>query len=201
MNSRTSKSSRPMTPRAVVQATLVVLAATTIILACSGSALRPSSVDPTGACGELASRCHPYDKLSALGHECHELGHAGDDQACGPRKAECLAACPPTEAGVSTVPEPVTDAAIDRGADAAHVDSGDDALCVAYCDCLMATCASQAGYPFTSIQQCHGQCATLTPDQRGCWPKWCERAKNLANKTHTCEHAWGKYDLDECETL
>jgi hypothetical protein len=159
--------------------------------------------DPTGSCGELASRCHPYDKRTAIGHECHELGHAGDDKACAPRRAECLAACPdlpdidantshPTDDGGSSTDAPAS-------SDAPAVDAGD--ICTPYCECLLPTCSSQTGFPFASVDACKTQCATLGTAEKVCWPKWCEKAKTLTNKTHTCEHAWGKLGLDECETL
>jgi len=52
--------------------------------------------------GRATCACHPYDKESAIGHECHELGHEGKDSAGGPRQAECLAATgtkPSTDSG------------------------------------------------------------------------------------------------------
>lgn len=167
----------------------------------SGSNTMPPAEDYTGSCSALASACHSYAKTSAIGHECHELGHAGDIKACGPRKAECLAACPPVEAGAEK------DAAVgntDAGADgAAEVDGGPDASagCASYCDCLAATCGSQMGYPFATPDQCMSACSTQSVDEKTCFPKFCAQAKTLADKGHACEHAWGAFGLDECDTL
>lgn len=181
----------------LVAAPLVVA----LIIACSDDDAAPA-VDTTDACAELASRCHPYDKASALGHECHELGHAGDDNACAPRKAECLAACPPTEAGAShgiDFDASPDSAVVPEGSTEAGPDSGD--MCTPWCECLTETCSTQNGYPFTSTADCVTKCPILSADEKACLPKWCEQAKTLANKTHTCEHAWGMYGTDECETL
>jgi hypothetical protein len=172
-------------------------------MACSSSPTNPPTpVDPAGSCDALASRCHHYDKLSAIGHECHELGHAGDDNACAPKKDECFAACPPYDAATATPP---TDASTDGTAADARVDDGGqdggNDVCPAYCQCLNDTCAAQTGYPFTSVGDCVAKCVPRPAEEKDCFPKWCEKAKTLASKTHACEHAWGALGLDECETL
>jgi hypothetical protein len=187
-----------MMPRKNGMVVLGVLGLVAIAVACSSSSDPPKG-DPTGSCGELASRCHPYSKDSQLAKDCHELGHAGDDNACFPRRDECLAVCPLSDAGPvvphfeASVPD-ATDGATEAGQDFS-------AICNPYCACLEPTCSAQTGYPFTSDEQCRAACASMSTEERDCLPKWCEHAKTLANKTHECEHAWGKFGLDECETL
>jgi hypothetical protein len=185
--------------RAVAVSAVAGMLVTAIFVACSSD--DPPAVDPTGSCGELASRCHPYDKLSTIGHDCHELGHEGDDDACAPRKAECLAACPPIEGGASHPLDASTDGYVDP--DAAPVEAGPDSgdICAPYCECLTDTCASQSGYPFSGVADCVSQCGPLSVEEKDCLPKWCEQAKTLSDKVHVCEHAWGKFGLDECDTL
>jgi hypothetical protein len=165
--------------------------------ACSSSTSDPP--DPTGSCDLLASRCHHYAKDSALANECHELGHTGDDTKCGPRKDECLAACPPFDAAKPDVdvPDAPADAAAGDSSDA-PVDSGPD-VCPDYCKCLNDTCSAVTGYPFASVDQCLAACKQMTDPQKKCWPGFCAQASaGGSTKNHNCEHAWGLYDLDEC---
>lgn len=182
-------------------AVFVAAATAIVVVACSSSSgSEPAPVDPAGSCSAIASACHPYDKESLLGHECHELGHSSTDATCAPRKAECLAACPPREAGAKPVdgggsdPEAGADGGTDGGSDAAP-----DTLCTDYCTCLADTCAALAGYPFAAAGSCAAHCSALSAPERACWPKWCSDAKaSTSNQVHLCEHAWGMYDLDEC---
>jgi spore coat protein A, manganese oxidase len=51
-------------------------------------------VDYASSCGQLASYCHSDE--TALGVECHDLGHVGDEAACQARHDECLAQCAPS---------------------------------------------------------------------------------------------------------
>jgi hypothetical protein len=45
-------------------------------------------------CEELGHLCHDFDNGdSGLGHECHEVGHAGDEAACLAIQGDCLALC------------------------------------------------------------------------------------------------------------
>jgi hypothetical protein len=166
-------------------ATLTVLLA---VAACSSSSTPSPPVDDSaGSCRVLAKECHPHK--TPLGIECHELGHEGDDAKCGPRKAECLAACPAIDGG-----DPHADAGGDAGQDAAG-DAGQDAgdpVCAAYCTCMVDTCATVPGYPYTTPTSCAAACAAFTAAERLCWPKFCESAKLAADKAHDCEHAWGK---------
>lgn len=184
-------------PAAALRSSVPVLFAfaSVVALACSSSE-PPASVDPTGSCRAMASACHPYDKLSDIGHECHELGHAGDDTACAPRKDECLAACPPRDAGSHTGTD-------DAGAehDAAPEDASATAdACDAYCACVGATCAAQDGYPFATPASCAAECAKFSLAERTCWSKMCASAQGGGgNKEHLCEHAWGEFGLDECD--
>lgn len=171
-----------------------------VVAACSSSSdSDPAPVDPSGSCGAIASACHPYDKETAIGHECHELGHSSTDATCAPRRAECLAACPPRDAG----PKPAadggdTDAATEGGADGG-ADAAPDPFCTDYCACLADTCTAIAGYPFAAAGSCATHCAALSAAEKACWPKFCNDAKaSMNNKDHLCEHAWGAHDLDEC---
>lgn len=179
-------------------ALLFMTAAVAVVFgACSTSTGSSSGapVDVTGSCAAIATRCHPYDKESAIGHECHDLGHDGTDTTCAPRKAECLAACPEREAGPK--PPPV-DAAVVDGGDAA-ADAAPDTFCADYCTCLADTCAAIAGYPFAAAGSCASHCAVLSAEEKACWPKFCADAKtSTSNKMHLCEHAWGSLGLDEC---
>ncbi|HTV19246.1 MAG TPA: hypothetical protein VMG12_11260, partial [Polyangiaceae bacterium] len=45
------------------------------------------------ACAGLGSSCHVVDPGSGPLHECHELGHGGDAQACSIGRASCVDAC------------------------------------------------------------------------------------------------------------
>ncbi len=47
------------------------------------------TADPV--CKEIGSTCH--DVPTALGQECHELGHEGDAAVCAERQDECLTYC------------------------------------------------------------------------------------------------------------
>jgi hypothetical protein len=177
---------------------LVTFAAAIVFAACSTSSDSSSGApaDVTGSCAVLASQCHPYDKETAIGHECHELGHDGTDSACAVRKAECIAACPLREAG----PTPTTDASVDpEGGAEGGADAAPDTFCADYCTCLTDTCATVAEYPFAAAGSCEAHCAVLSAAERACWPKFCADAKaSTTNKVHLCEHAWGKLGLDEC---
>lgn len=69
-------------------------------------------------CTLIGSRCHPYDdEDGGVGHQCHELGHAGTATMCAARQAECLAACPVVDAGDAAT---ANDAANDASMDASH---------------------------------------------------------------------------------
>jgi hypothetical protein len=46
---------------------------------------------PMTACGQLAHLCH--DDTAGTGATCHQLGHAGDEAACGAQLQTGLAAC------------------------------------------------------------------------------------------------------------
>lgn len=186
--------------RLVISLAASALAAA-LVLACS-SKDEATAPAPTGSCKALSSACHRYDKGGeGVAHDCHELGHdAKDDAVCYARKAECLAACPPIEAGAATdasAPTTTGDAAAEGDAEAAApVDP-----CASYCACLGTTCSALPGYPHASPDACLAACAAFTADQKACWPKFCEEAKAGVSTTHNCEHAWGKLGLDECENF
>lgn len=180
--------------------TLVALVATAVIVACSSSTA-DTPADPAGSCAALASQCHSYSKESAFAKECHDLGHAGDDVACAPKKDACLAACPPREGGTTHPDTDAGDAAaptVDAATDAAP-DAAVDQLCIDHCACLAETCTTFAGYPFAAPGSCAAACAQLGAPERACLPHWCVDAKaSTSTKAHLCEHAWNMYGLDEC---
>lgn len=169
-----------------------------LLAACSSSSSDPAA-DVAGACNAIASACHAYDTGAGIGAECHDLGHAGDDAKCAPRRAECLAACPETDGGYGGHGGHGEDAgnggAADAGADAAA-----DPMCVELCTCLDATCKAQQGYPFGAEGSCLAACAKLSAEAKECYPKWCAKAKSSGGG-HDCEHAWGKFGLVECDSL
>ncbi len=52
-------------------------------------------------CEDLGQLCHDFDTGEGMGHECHEVGHAGDADECAAIYDECIAFCQePAEAGV-----------------------------------------------------------------------------------------------------
>lgn len=151
------------------------------LVACSSSTPAPAE-DYGGSCALLSNRCHPVK--TALGKECHDLGHDGDDAKCGPRKAECLAECPEGagDAGHEADATPTTDAATDAA------DAGNDG-CTTYCACMTATCATESSYPYADEAGCLAACKGF--DQKGltCVTAACEKAKTASDKAHECEHA------------
>jgi hypothetical protein len=72
-------------------------------MALAGGACADETEAPAGDpadCTLIANRCHRYDKISELGHQCHEVGHEGADPvACTEMKGRCLAECPQTDGG------------------------------------------------------------------------------------------------------
>jgi uncharacterized repeat protein (TIGR04052 family) len=54
------------------------------------SCTQPASVS---ACDGLGSTCHVVEATSAEAHECHELGHGGDEAACAEGRAACIETC------------------------------------------------------------------------------------------------------------
>ncbi|MBX3209426.1 MAG: hypothetical protein KF764_30615 [Labilithrix sp.] len=161
---------------------IVISAFVIVAVACSSSTPSPAP-DYTGSCRELASQCHGVK--TPLGDECHDLGHDGDDAKCGPRKAECLAACPEGAKGDGGGSEPSdvdagggeTDAATDAPADP----------CPVYCACMLSTCASE----FADEAACLSACAAFSAKDYACYAKHCEDAKTAADPSHDCEHASG----------
>jgi uncharacterized repeat protein (TIGR04052 family) len=51
-------------------------------------------------CAELGSLCHAYDLGPGPQHDCHELGHGGDEDVCQAQEAACRTAC----GGTDTIP-------------------------------------------------------------------------------------------------
>ena len=165
-----------------------------LFVACSAtpSAGPDAGASIAGSCDALASACHPYSRESALGKECHDLGHEGDDAKCAPERDRCLAGCPPRDASTGT--DAATDAPTDAATDAASP------LCTALCSCLDQHCKAKTGYPFASTSSCLETCARWSDAERECFPKWCNQARTTSSN-HVCEHAWGGLGLAECDTL
>jgi hypothetical protein len=62
-------------------------------------------------------------------------------------------------------------------------------------------CQSTPGYRYPDRDHCLAACAAFTTEQLMCWSIWCEDVLTQPRIiTHLCEHAWGQYALDECET-
>ncbi|MBS2012826.1 MAG: hypothetical protein JST00_08070 [Deltaproteobacteria bacterium] len=161
-----------------------------VTAACSSSSPASGAPDVAGSCNELASRCHGF--ATPLAVECHELGHDGDDARCGPRRSECLAACPEgaRDAGSEGAAQ---DASRDAPSDAAP-----DPSCVAYCSCMSSACASVKNYPFTDVSACYAACATFSAADRACFTAFCGEAADSGAKDHACDHATGKLGSAEC---
>lgn len=160
------------------------LAVVATAIACSSSNSTPAPADNAGSCAQLASQCHGVD--TPLGHECHELGHDGDDAKCGPRKAECLAACPDDAHGDGGHGEPQPDAGGEDAGDASDdADAGDP--CRTYCDCMKSACATT----FEDDAACLSACAAFPAKDYACFTQHCEAAKTAADPAHDCEHASG----------
>lgn len=122
--------------------------------ACSSTTTPPP--DYAGSCDLLATRCHA--STTPLMKECHDLGHDGDDGKCGPRRAECLTACPEEAAPADAAVDVVTDAS--TAADASDAET--DPACTSLCTCLETTCADQSSYPFTDPGSCEAACAAFS---------------------------------------
>ena len=165
--------------RTLASVSLLVMA-----IACSSSNDPPSGADNAGSCALLASRCHGVD--TALGNECHDLGHDGDDSKCGPRKVECLAACPEGDHGDGGHTEPDPDAGDTRDA-SADAEAGADP-CRGYCDCMKTACATT----FDDDDACLAACAAFPAKDFACFAQHCEDAKTASDPAHDCEHASGE---------
>jgi hypothetical protein len=175
---------------------LLFLLGSFVVVACSSS--DSEDIDPKGSCSALASACHgvPGD----LAAECHELGHAGDDATCAPRKAECLAACPASAHDAGDAGGSAKDAGGLGSNDAggANPDASPDPGCVAYCACMTTACGDQPNYPFAADGVCLAVCADFSAEERSCFGNFCTEASDAGAREHLCEHATGKLGLAEC---
>lgn len=173
-----------------------------VFFACASTATNasaPAVVDVKGSCRAISNACHEVDEAGPLPHECHELAHDDDDNACAKRKDECVNACnaiPRPDGGVST-----SDASGGDAHEHEHEDASDAAhdVCHEYCECMTATCSGVAGYPFAEGGSCESACAAFPAAEKACFPNWCDDAKAASDKTHLCKHAWGANGLDECK--
>lgn len=68
--------------------------------------------------------------------------------------------------------------------------------CQEYCSCLQKTCSEYTEHPFQDEESCLSACASYTMEELQCWHHFC--STNSAKEEHLCEHAWGKFGLDEC---
>lgn len=162
--------------------------AAAVLFACSSSSSSPEGDAFAGSCELLATRCH--DSATELGTECHELGHAGDDTACGPRKDECLTECPESSAGEQQDSGEV--GSKDGGADART----EATACEAYCACMVATCTEEPSYPFDDEAACLAACEDFSESDLACYAAACEAATKKKDKEHDCEHASGTSHCD-----
>ncbi|HTM45218.1 MAG TPA: hypothetical protein VL137_09710 [Polyangiaceae bacterium] len=54
-------------------------------------------------CEALASACDPFENNDGgTGHDCHELGHMGDEAACTAQYSTCMAVCAPADASTAS---------------------------------------------------------------------------------------------------
>jgi len=69
--------------------------------------------------------------------------------------------------------------------------------CIEYCNCLQDICSAYAAEnPFQNKESCLSACDSYTSEELKCWQYFC--STNTAKEEHLCEHAWGKFQLDEC---
>lgn len=176
--------------RSVALAAGLALGATFAFACSSSDAPKADTASFAGSCKRLASRCHGVG--SALADECHDLGHDGDDATCGPREAECLAACPEGDGHAEhDAAAPADDAS--APADDAAADAADAAAsaCALHCACMTTTCASEPGYPYVDERACLVACEGFDAKTLACVTSSCEKAKAASDPAHECEHASG----------
>jgi hypothetical protein len=119
---------------------------------------------------------------------------------------------PPGDASLPGIsPDASSDTLVDTNVDTGSSDARDAAdqtevldsgsPCSAFCDCMTATCASEASYPFPSETACISWCSKLSDTERACYATFCAEAaltKAATIKTHDCDHATGAFGLAEC---
>lgn len=162
--------------------------------------------DPDAACGKIVEACHPKDDgTDPTISDCHEVGHSGT-AACIEKEAECIAYCeaaPPLGGGSSSSGgESTSGPALTTGEGSTGTGSDTSGepspVCVSYCECMGSTCQAIEGYPWGDDAGCLEACAGYDAPQSTCWAMWCAEAMKGALVVHLCEHAWGKFGLDEC---
>jgi hypothetical protein len=180
-------------------AALAFALALALVASCS-SGSSGSSPGYVGACDRIATRCH--SGRSALAKTCHDIGHEGDDAACGPRERDCLAECPEEGGGHDGHDDDGgTEDAGTASSDGGAVDTPDatiDEACALLCACLGATCADVANYPYAESGSCMSACAAFSAADRTCFLAFCQRAGDGGSEVHDCEHATGKLGSQEC---
>jgi hypothetical protein len=70
--------------------------------------------------------------------------------------------------------------------------------CNPYCSCMKQACSTYAGYPFPDTAACLSACATFPEPEFKCWASFC---KVPTTTMHECDHARGRFGLQECEDL
>lgn len=162
--------------------------------------------DPNAACGEIVAACHPKDDGSdPMISECHELGHSGAAE-CIEQEATCVAYCEaaPPVGGTSGGSSGSSTTGTEGGSSGSTTGTGSDTsggpspACEGYCACMSETCQAIEGYPWGEDADCLEACAGYDEPQFTCWAMWCAEAMKGALVVHLCEHAWGKFGLDEC---
>jgi hypothetical protein len=163
---------------------LVTLAWFPVVAACSSVTASRSS-DPS-ACEAIVTACH--GSVSAMGLECHKLGHAGNSEACSSKKDACVLACPANAKDRAT--------SLDASSDA---DAGVRASCQDYCSCMGKHCTGMPNYPFDSDEICLNACSTWSTQDANCFLSWCTQAGTSdAGTQHACDHASSRLGAIEC---
>jgi hypothetical protein len=165
---------------------LVFLALFIAGAACSSVPTSPA-FDPS-ACRAIVAACH--DSASAMGIECHKLGHRDNPEACSAKKGACIVACPAKTMGAGAA------TAQDASSDADPAAAG---LCPDYCSCMGQRCKGMSNYPFDSDSICLTACGTWSRQDGACFLSWCTRADaSDAGSQHACDHASSRLGPLEC---
>ncbi len=121
----------------------------------------------------------------------------------------CSEAASPSTDAAAVPAEDVASEDTAAAADTAVADTGapdpwdggpPSAECMAHCTCMTEQCSTYSGYPYTTEKACTDHCGRFTAPQMKCWSYFCTAAKTQtgSTKSHTCQHAWGTWGLEEC---
>lgn len=64
-----------------------------LLVGCGGDGGSTTTHD----CADIIAACHEVDPGSGPIHDCHEVGHDGDEAACTPVRASCVSMCEAAE--------------------------------------------------------------------------------------------------------